>query len=66
MWCAPPWRNNGSGFDLKEVFAATGQRKTLGLPTQRERVEMLGGKMIVESSMGRGTKVMVEMPAGSR
>jgi len=54
--------DNGSGFDPNEVFAAPGQRKTLGLPTQRERVEMLGGKMIVESSAGRGTKVTVEMP----
>jgi two-component system sensor histidine kinase DegS len=55
--------DNGSGFDPKEVFAATDQRKTIGLPTQRERLEMLGGKMIVESSLGRGTKVTFEMPA---
>ena len=54
--------DNGSGFDPKEVFAATGQRKTIGLPTQRERLEMLGGKLIVDSSAGRGTKVTVEMP----
>jgi len=54
--------DNGSGFDPKEVFAATGQRKTIGLPTQRERLEMLGGRLIVDSSAGRGTKVTVEMP----
>ena len=54
--------DNGSGFDPKEVFAATGQRKTIGLPTQRERLEMFGGKLIVDSSAGRGTKVTVEMP----
>jgi two-component system sensor histidine kinase DegS len=54
--------DNGSGFDPKEVFAAQGPRKTIGLPTQRERIEMLGGKMLVESSAGRGTKVTVEMP----
>jgi len=54
--------DNGSGFDPKEVFAATGQRKTIGLPTQRERLEMLGGKLIVDSSAGRGTKATVEMP----
>jgi two-component system, NarL family, sensor histidine kinase DegS len=54
--------DNGSGFDPKEFLEASGQRKTIGLPTQRERVEMLGGKMIVESSSGRGTKVTVEMP----
>jgi len=54
--------DNGSGFDPKEVFAATGQRKTIGLPTQRERLEMLGGKLIVDSGAGRGTKITVEMP----
>jgi len=54
--------DNGNGFDPNEIFAASGQRRTIGLPTQRERVEMLGGKMIVESSAGRGAKVTVEMP----
>ena len=54
--------DNGNGFDPNEVFAAPGQRRTIGLPTQRERVEMLGGKMIVDSSAGRGAKVTVEMP----
>ena len=54
--------DNGSGFDPKDVFAATGQRKTIGLPTQRERLEMLGGKLTVDSGAGRGTKVTVEMP----
>jgi two-component system sensor histidine kinase DegS len=54
--------DNGNGFDPKEIFAASGQRKTIGLPTQRERVGMLGGKMIVDSSAGRGTKVTIEMP----
>jgi two-component system sensor histidine kinase DegS len=54
--------DNGSGFEPNEVFAAQGSHKTIGLPTQRERIEMLGGKMIVDSSSGRGTKVTVEMP----
>jgi two-component system sensor histidine kinase DegS len=54
--------DNGSGFDPKEVFATQGQHKTIGLPTQRERLEMLGGKLLVESDAGRGTKATVEMP----
>jgi signal transduction histidine kinase len=28
----------------------------------RERVEMLGGKLAIESSIGRGTAVNVEVP----
>jgi two-component system sensor histidine kinase DegS len=54
--------DNGSGFDPKEVFAASSQRKTIGLPTQKERIEMLGGKLTIDSSAGRGTKVTIEMP----
>jgi len=54
--------DNGSGFDPTEVFAAE-QHKTIGLPTQRERLEMLGGKLTVESSPGLGTKAIIELPA---
>ncbi len=54
--------DNGSGFDPKEVFNPSNEKKTIGLPTQKERIEMLGGKLILESSPGRGTRVTVEMP----
>ena len=54
--------DNGSGFEPSQVFGPSAQRKTIGLPTQRERIEMLGGKLVVDSSPGRGTKVTVEMP----
>jgi len=30
----------------------------------RERVEMLGGKLIVESAPGKGTMISVEVPDG--
>ncbi len=36
----------------------------LGLFGMRERVEMLGGKLTVESAPGRGTAVSVEVPVG--
>lgn len=52
--------DNGSGFNPQEVLAPGG--KTIGLMTQRERVEMLGGRLTIESSPGRGTKVTVELP----
>lgn len=55
--------DNGSGFDVNEVLAATDQRKTIGLPTQRERLEMLGGRLIMDSSPGLGTKATIELPA---
>ena len=56
--------DNGVGFDPQEALAPSGSKKTIGLPTQRERIEMLGGKLIIESEAGRGTRVTVEMPTG--
>ncbi len=54
--------DDGSGFDVSEVQTSTQQRKGLGLPTIQERTEMLGGKMQIESRIGRGTKVRIEIP----
>lgn len=56
--------DNGSGFNPQEVFAAGAPHKAIGLVAQRERVEMLGGQLQVESSTGRGTRVTVELPTG--
>jgi two-component system sensor histidine kinase DegS len=55
--------DNGSGFDPNEVM--TGGRKSqtaVGLAALRERIEMLNGKITFDSSMGRGTRVTIEMP----
>ena len=61
------WRNNhvatiiednGVGF----VLAASIAESHLGLFGMRERVEMLGGQLTVESSPGKGTTVTVEVP----
>jgi two-component system sensor histidine kinase DegS len=54
--------DDGSGFDVNEVQASTQQRKGLGLPTIQERTEMLGGNVQIESRIGRGTKVRIEIP----
>jgi signal transduction histidine kinase len=34
----------------------------MGLDTLRERVEMLGGRLQAESSPGRGTRVVFDIP----
>lgn len=54
--------DDGSGFDVNEMLVSAGQRRTLGIPTMQERVEMLGGKIQFESGIGRGTRVTVELP----
>lgn len=55
--------DDGSGFDLDEAVAGAKERKTLGITTLQQRVDMLGGTIDFESSLGRGTKVTVEIPA---
>jgi two-component system sensor histidine kinase DegS len=55
--------DDGSGFDVAEALASARQRRTLGITTMQEQVEMLGGRISFESSIGRGTRVTVEIPA---
>jgi two-component system sensor histidine kinase DegS len=54
--------DNGSGFELTETLISPDAAK-LGLATMRERIEMLGGQMHFDSSLGRGTRVSFELPA---
>lgn len=52
--------DNGSGFNMGEVLS-TAQPKGIGLTTLRERVAMLGGDLRIDSALGRGTKVTLQM-----
>jgi len=56
--------DNGSGFNAAEVLNAP-QPKGIGLGTLRERLAMLGGDFRIESAVGRGTKITVQMPIGA-
>ena len=50
--------DDGAGF----TPSSPGMENNLGLFGMRERIEMLGGQFIIESSPGRGTTVHVEVP----
>ncbi len=50
--------DNGVGFKPNVLENVN----RLGLFGMRERVEMLGGKLLIESSPGRGTTISVEVP----
>lgn len=62
-WVRTSVEDNGTGFDVDEVMQMVDQYKTLGLATLRERAEMLGGQLHIDSGVGRGTKVSLEIPA---
>ncbi|MBA4419385.1 MAG: hypothetical protein C0392_15995 [Syntrophus sp. (in: bacteria)] len=54
--------DEGIGFDPKFIKA----RKGLGIASMKERVRLLRGAISVESSSGRGTMVLVEVPLKRR
>ncbi len=54
--------DNGRGFNVEEVLS---NRRTIGLATLRERIEMLGGKLKLQSSMGKGTRAEFNIPVES-
>jgi two-component system sensor histidine kinase DegS len=53
--------DNGSGFDIAEVLSGPAAEQS-GLAVLRERVEMLEGHFQIESNLGRGTRVALEIP----
>lgn len=54
--------DNGVGFDVDEVLADAPRRKTIGLTSIRQWVEMLGGQLSIVSAPGKGTRVTVFIP----
>lgn len=53
--------DDGRGFDIKKISTMDGDRLHFGLKNIRERVEFLGGKLYIESNIGIGTEISVEI-----
>ncbi len=51
--------DNGRGFDV----ASVSEREGMGLKLIKDRVEMLGGQMDVDSVPGQGSRIAFEVPA---
>ncbi len=47
----------GTGFDLRQI-----DRKRYGLTGIRERVRLMGGNVSIDSRLGEGTSILVELP----
>jgi len=56
-------RDNGRAFPVQKVFLAKNPKR-LGLVGMKERIEMIGGTFIIESTPGVGTTVRAEIPFG--
>ena len=53
--------DDGRGFDVRAVLESPQEEGKLGLYGMRERVELLGGRMKLESRPGGGASVFVEI-----
>ena len=58
--------DDGQGFDLSAVEQFYGERGSIGLLNMRERAEMVRGTLSIESTVGRGTRVVLAVPMYSR
>ena len=52
--------DNGRGFDLMRV--ASGASRNFGLQFMRERAELMGAHLQIESRRGEGTRILLRLP----
>ncbi len=55
-------RDHGPGFDLKAITSSYGTRASLGLLNMKERAEMVGGVLKIDTAPGKGTTISVAVP----
>jgi signal transduction histidine kinase len=58
-------QDDGVGFDPIPTSSSDGPNGGFGLRAMRERVEGLGGRLLVESTPGEGTTLAVHLPLGA-
>jgi len=54
--------DNGIGFDVRAVESSYGTRGSLGMINLRERAELVGGTISLESTPGQGTRITLLIP----
>ena len=52
--------DNGRGFDLMRLASAAG--RNFGLQFMRERAELMGAQLHIESRQGEGTRILLRLP----
>ncbi len=54
--------DDGHGFDVEAVETSYGTRGSLGMLTLKERADLIGGTVNIESGPGQGTRVTLLVP----
>lgn len=55
-------KDNGIGFDVEKRLAETLQERRMGLQSMIERVKLLQGEISINSQLGKGAKIIIEIP----
>jgi signal transduction histidine kinase len=55
--------DNGKGFSLPDKIDGLARDGKLGLAGMKERAQLIGGTLTVQSSPGKGTSITIESPA---
>jgi len=58
--------DDGLGFDVEAVENSYGSRGSLGMLTLKERADLIGGTVNIESGPGQGTRVTLLVPIQGR
>jgi PAS domain S-box-containing protein len=58
--------DNGKGFDVKARELVSGKEKRMGLRSMKERVNLLGGEITIQSRRMNGTKIFIKLPLKER
>jgi len=54
-------QDDGAGFDVRAVLSDPG-RRGLGLIGMQERLNAIGGTLLIDSAPGRGTRLLIRVP----
>ncbi len=54
--------DDGKGFDVAATMASYASRGSLGLLQMRESARLIGARLSLDSSLGQGTRVRLEIP----
>lgn len=55
-------RDDGKGFKMPEEIGSLAEMGKLGLLGMQERVQLIGGELMIQSEPGEGTTIVVDVP----
>jgi signal transduction histidine kinase len=58
--------DDGEGFDLARATGDSSSLRGIGLLGMRERIEIIGGSLHIESEPGHGTRLLITVPVAAR